>query len=135
MPPDSTQPTFREHMLRLNSGKVSCLPVHIAASPAIFFFVCTRLGLAQDRYRRLVEREGRAQYSNMAPKSAQDKVRHLRREGRTEAEIRARRKEEGYKPGRITQLLTRTRAEEVPQAETVFTRLASAKFCRRMFRS
>ena len=51
----------------------------------------------------------------MARKPAQDKVRHLRREGRTEAEIRARLKDEGYKPGRITQLLTLTRAEEGPR--------------------
>jgi SOS response regulatory protein OraA/RecX len=43
-------------------------------------------------------------------------VRHLRREGRTEAEIRARLKEEGYKPGRISQLLKLTRVEEIQEA-------------------
>jgi len=54
--------------------------------------------------------------ATMAPKPAQDKVRHLRREGRTEAEIRARLKEEGYKPGRISQLLKLTRVEEIQEA-------------------
>lgn len=53
----------------------------------------------------------------MAPKPAQDKVQQLRRAGRTEAEIRARLKEEGYKPGRTSQLLTLTRVEDRREAE------------------
>ena len=45
----------------------------------------------------------------MAPKPAQEKVLRLRREGLSEQSIRQQLKTEGYKPGRISQLLQQTR--------------------------
>lgn len=72
--------------------------------------------VAQAQCSESTSQRGRARYSSMAPKPAQEKVRRLREEGLTEAQIRARLKEENYKNGRISQLLKLTRVVETPQA-------------------
>ena len=52
----------------------------------------------------------------MAPKPAQEKVLRLRRDGLSEHSIRQHLKTEGYKPGRISQLLQQTRGEASMEA-------------------
>lgn len=47
----------------------------------------------------------------MAPKPAQDKVIALREEGLSEEDVRKRLREEGYKAGRISQLIKATRVQ------------------------
>ena len=74
--------------------------------------------VAQTQCSESTSQRGRARYSSMAPKPAQEKVRRLREAGLTEAQIRARLKEENYKLGRNSQLLKLTRVEEPPRQET-----------------
>jgi len=64
----------------------------------------------------------------MAPKPAQDKTRALRQEGLSEAEIRRRLQEDGYKPSRISQLLKATRGAAAAEARFHVGRVCFCRF-------
>ena len=67
----------------------------------------------------------------MAPKPAQDRALALRQEGLSEAEVRRRLQEDGYKSSRISQLLKATRgAAAAPEAGSYMSVVFALAFTR-----